>query len=99
MKAKKITVIFLVVLMVLMSVTGCSTQADKAKSPDESKNNDGKLTIGFSVITQNFPYYVSMLDGFKDACDAKGWDYIWTEAGMDVEKTVNDCFGPDSKRR
>ena len=90
MKAKKLTVIFLVVLMVLTAVTGCSPQKDQGNSGDSNKD-DGKLTIGFSVITQNFPYYVSMLDGFKAACDTKGWDYIWTEAGMDVEKTVNDC--------
>lgn len=64
--------------------------ADKteAVAPGEEK----QLKIGFSIITLTFPYYVKMLDGFEAACKEKGWDYVYTDAGMDVEKTVNDCL-------
>ncbi len=108
MNGKKMLALLLAVVMAVMPHSGCSmtgaaeqpaapsaapadeVPADKteAVAPGEEK----QLKIGFSIITLTFPYYVKMLDGFEAACKEKGWDYVYTDAGMDVEKTVNDCL-------
>ena len=108
MNGKKMLALLLAVVMAVMPLSGCSMKgaaeqpaapsaapadevpADKteAVAPGEEK----QLKIGFSIITLTFPYYVKMLDGFEAACKEKGWDYVYTDAGMDVEKTVNDCL-------
>jgi len=89
----------LIVVMALSLLTGCGqTKAPAAeeKEPEAAVEQevvaDDKVTIGFSVITLTFPAYVSLQNGIIAACDARGWDYHLAEAGMDVEKTVNDCL-------
>jgi len=69
-----------------------ATEPVAATSEEAVPADDKKVTIGFSVITLTFPAYVSLQNGIIAACDTRGWDYFLAEAGMDVEKTINDCL-------
>ncbi|MDI9531206.1 MAG: substrate-binding domain-containing protein [Chloroflexota bacterium] len=92
---KKTFSIFVLFMLILSILSACSTPKQvETQLPEQSAPSDGerKLTIGFSLITQTFPYYVQMLEGMKSATVEKGWSLIYTEAGMDVQKTINDCL-------
>lgn len=69
-----------------------STDPVTTSSENEGSAADNKVTIGFSVITLTFPAYVSLQNGIIAACESRGWEYYLAEAGMDVEKTINDCL-------
>lgn len=85
--------ILLIILLATNFLVGCSnsSKVETTNTPEATEGSDRKLKIGFSVVSLTFPYYVSMLEGIQSACEAKGWECIVTEAGMDVEKTINDC--------
>ncbi|HHX23780.1 MAG TPA: sugar ABC transporter substrate-binding protein [Thermoanaerobacterales bacterium] len=88
---KKVIAMLLIMILAASVLAGCSSSQTNV-DPSETGDSDGKLKIGFSVISLTFPYYVSMLDGIEAACEEKGWELISTDAGMDVEKTINDCI-------
>lgn len=67
--------------------TGSTTEETAAEEAATEK----PITIGISIISLSYPYYAKLQDGLVEKCEEKGWDYILTEANMDVEKTLNDC--------
>ena len=50
------------------------------------------LTIGLSMYTLEYPFYVTMHDAFLDACKEKGWECIVTNASTDASTQLNDCL-------
>ncbi len=99
---KKVLALLLALVMTAVLLTGCGSAASTQPAAEEAtpaatteaapKTEDGKVTIGFSVITLTFPAYVSLQNGIIAACESRGWDYYLAEAGMNVEKTINDCL-------
>jgi ribose transport system substrate-binding protein len=92
---KGVSIGVLVLAIVLLICVSCKKQEEKSvlsQSEDISTAEDGKLKIGFSVISLTYPYYVSMLEGIQSAVSEKGWELVYTDAGTDVEKTINDCL-------
>ena len=95
-----------IVIAMLLSCIACATPAETSvpatepvqeetsqpETAESTEVKDDTMKIGFSVITLTFPAYVSLQEGIIAACDTRGWDYYLTEAGMDVEKTINDCL-------
>lgn len=61
-------------------------------APAEGEGENEPLTIGLSMYTLEYPFYVTMNDAFIAACDAKGWDCITTNASTDVSTQLNDCL-------
>jgi len=51
---------------------------------------DEKLKIGFSVMILENPYFIEVIEGFKDACEAIGAEPIVVDAQYDVAKQVGD---------
>ncbi|MDO4565454.1 MAG: sugar ABC transporter substrate-binding protein [Clostridia bacterium] len=84
---KKILGLLLVVLMLASLATACQTG-----DGTEQGSDDDVFTVGFSVITLNIEYYADMKDAFEQICTEKGWEFIVTESGQDVEATLNDCM-------
>ena len=87
---KKILAILLALSMIF-ALGACGNE----DPPEETTNPTGEdadtLHVGFSIVSLEFPFYVSMLEGFTVACDAKGWTYEYTDAGLDAETQINDC--------
>ena len=94
----------LLTLVLVVALFGCTGQTDTKNPSDapasgsagtqdsENQMDDTKtFTVGFSIITLDIPYYAEMKDTFVKGCEARGWEYMVAEAGMSVEKTLNDC--------
>lgn len=99
---KKVVIWMLVMALSLLTIA-CSKEPTKPvvteSAPEGQTEPTGtdtqkkeSLTIGFSVITLTFPAYVSLQNGIIEACESRNWDYRLAEAGMSVEKTINDCL-------
>ena len=63
--------------------------ADEKESVDISFDEGYK--IGLSVTTMEYPFYISMVEGFTDLCEDIGVDYIYSDGGSDASKQVADC--------
>ena len=60
---------FALVLILILSfgiLCSCATDDDVAAGNDS-------ITIGLSMFTQEFPFYVEMQEAFEDACAEKGY--------------------------
>lgn len=69
----------------LLSVAGCGSSDKKAAA-----GNDKKVTIGFSVSTQNNPFFVTMANGIKAQAKKAGVDVKIVDAQNDPAKQAND---------
>ena len=83
----KKTLALLLTLCIVLALGACGAGDDPASvetAPGESASgeNPEALHVGFSIVSLEFPFYVSMLDGFKAACAEKGWTYEYTDAGQ-----------------
>lgn len=65
----------------LLSVAGCGSDQDAASS-------DKKITIGFSVSTQNNPFFVKMADSVKAEAAKQGVDVKIVDAQNDPAKRL-----------
>ena len=68
----------------LLSVAGCGSSDDKAASSDK------KVIIGFSVSTQNNPFFVKMADSVKAEVAKQGVEVKIVDAQNDPAKQAND---------
>lgn len=72
----------------LISVAGCGSSSDKKAAG--SASGDKKITIGFSVSTQNNPFFVTMANSVKAAADKAGVNVKIVDAQNDPAKQSND---------
>lgn len=72
----------------LISVAGCGSSSDKKAA--DSASGDKKITIGFSVSTQNNPFFVTMANSVKAAADKAGVNVKIVDAQNDPAKQSND---------
>lgn len=68
----------------LLSVAGCGSSDDKAASSDK------KVIIGFSISTQNNPFFVKMADSVKAEAAKQGVEVKIVDAQNDPAKQAND---------
>ena len=71
-----------------------STDSETEEAPETSGDAAAgePLTIGLSMYTLEYPFYVTMHDAFKAACEAKGWECIVTNASTDVATQLNNSL-------
>lgn len=92
---KKLFALMLALAMVL-SLAACSDS--KTDAPEETPSNtetnepSDSLTIGLSMYTLEYPFYVTMCDAFEAACEERGWTCITTNASTDATTQLNDCL-------
>lgn len=67
--------------------TESTAEAGDAAEADKEAE-DGKVRIGLSIAGLTMPYFVRMYDGFMAAAEAKGWEVIFADGGIDAESTV-----------
>lgn len=79
---KKIFLLLAMALMVIGLVAGCG------KSSDSGDKKSG--TIGFSVSTQNNPFFVSLKNGIEEEAKALGLKVKIVDAQNDPAKQAND---------
>lgn len=67
--------------------TESTAEAGDAAEADKEAE-DGKVRIGLSIAGLTMPYFVRMYDGFMAAAEAKGWEVVFADGGVDAESTV-----------
>lgn len=78
-------------MVIALGACGGDPSANTTDPPGSQTGDKEALHIGFSIVSLEFPFYVSMLEGFQKACEEKGWTYEYTDAGLDAETQINDC--------
>lgn len=71
----------------LLTVAGCGSSDNKATGASSSAK---KVTIGFSVSTQNNPFFVTMANSVKAAAEKAGVQVKVVDAQNDPAKQAND---------
>lgn len=66
----------------------CAAGLTACQSADSG--SDGGLTIGFSQVTQQSPFYVELGKGAEDAAEAAGHELEFVDANGDVAKQNDD---------
>ena len=64
--------------------------AAETETPETTEERP--LTIGLSMYTLEYPFYVTMCDAFEAACEEKGWTCITTNASTDASTQLNNCL-------
>lgn len=83
---KKILLVMTCIIAMAMMIVGCSSGEKKdAKAPA-----DGKITIGFSVSTQNNPFFVTLRNGVEAKAKELGVNVKIVDAQNDPAKQAND---------
>lgn len=94
---------FLVILMslvMILSLTACggnsSTEPETNKSDntaDSVSNEEKTLKFAYVVKNQTNPFFISMAQGFKDACDKNGIEYVVqaTESEDEIDAQIQMC--------
>ena len=67
-----------------------TTDAEPAAAA-ETPADEKPFTVGFSIASLDYPYYVTMQEALEAACQEKGWNYICVDSNNDAEKALNDC--------
>lgn len=83
---KKIVTLF---LCMLLPLSGCKIMID-GEGGTTSKKTSSAGSIGFSVSTQNNPFFVTLAEGAKKAASEAGMKLFVVDAGNDATKQVSD---------
>lgn len=90
MKIKKLAGLLLAAVMVF-SLAGCNAiTIDGEDNGAQGGENTGNGSIGFSVSTQNNPFFVTLNEGAQKKADEEGADLIVVDAGDDAAKQTSD---------
>lgn len=84
---KWISILLCTVMMFAFS--GCGIVIDGEGGTTTTKTNEGGA-IGLSVSTQNNPFFVTLVEGAKEAADKAGVSLTVVDAGDDATKQVSD---------
>ncbi len=83
---KKILLVLTCIVAMAMMIVGCGGSDKK----DEGKAADKKITVGFSVSTQNNPFFVSLAKGVEAKAKELGVNVKVVDAQNDPAKQAND---------
>lgn len=90
MKIKKLAGLLLAAVMVF-SLAGCNAiTIDGEGNGAQGGENTGNGSIGFSVSTQNNPFFVTLNEGAQKKADEEGAELIVVDAGDDAAKQTSD---------
>ena len=81
---KRMSRMFAGLMAAAVMVSGSAMAASAAGFEDGYK-------VGLAVTTVEYPFYVSMVEGFEAACEEYGVEYVYSDGGMDAAKQVSDC--------
>lgn len=68
-------------------LTGCGSSAEKT-TKEEPKQE--KITIGFSQVTLDSPFYVALMDAAKAEAEKQGAELVYVDAQNDIQKQNAD---------
>ncbi len=85
-------------IMLVSMLGGCKKQEEPPQPSQQAETqrpNQGEtaepLKVGFSVVTQEFPFHVKMYTGMKEGCEEKGYEFVYANAERSADKQLSDC--------
>ncbi|GAA0231634.1 substrate-binding domain-containing protein [Actinomadura nitritigenes] len=75
---------------VVTVASACSVSTGPSGGSAHKGGDGGQLTIGFSEVTQQSPFYVQLKDGAQQAAAKAGAKLLFADANGDVTKQNND---------
>lgn len=87
---KKTILVVLLAFAMVFSLAGCGGVSVDGGGGSANASNEGSGAIGFSVSTQNNPFFVTLVEGAKAAANDAGVELFVTDAGDDAAKQAND---------
>lgn len=82
---KKLSILFLVLVLSTTLFVGCSND-----TAEDTNTGDEQITIGFSVSTQNNPFFVSLRQGAENEAKKSNVELITLDAQNDSAKQISD---------
>lgn len=67
-------------------LAGCTTSTPEGSDKDDTQ----KVSVGFSLKTQDAPYFVALGEAIKRYGEDKGWDITVLDAGNDVQQEASN---------
>lgn len=75
---------------VVTVASACSVSTGPSGGSEKKGDDGGQLTIGFSEVTQQSPFYVQLKEGAQQAAAKAGAKLLFADANGDVTKQNND---------
>jgi ribose transport system substrate-binding protein len=85
MKRLRIFTGLALIAALVLSLAGCG-----GENKEQGADTKDKVVIGFSQVTLDSPFYVSLMDAAKEEAEARGAELIYVDAQNDIEKQNND---------
>lgn len=70
---KKLSVLIVIAMLGCLALNGCS-MGNESKDTDKGKEEDGKVSIGVTVMTLANTIWAETCTAIEDDCKEKGWD-------------------------
>ena len=91
---KRKIALFLTFLMCCMMVTGCKknvgTSEDNAIKPEEDQEETVSYTFGFSCITMENPYFITLEQSLREYVENEGCTMITMDPELNVNTQITD---------
>lgn len=92
-----LTVLLTVLLAAALAACGSggtssssSSSAPSQSGGQQAASGSEKIVIGFSQVTLDSPFYVSLMDAAKAQAEARGAEFIYLDAQSNISKQNND---------
>jgi ribose transport system substrate-binding protein len=90
MKRKFSLLICIALIFSMLAACGSNSASTNSNSSGTAKKSKKQLVIGFSMVTMESPFYVSLVDGAKKEASSKGVTIKVIDAQNDMEKQNSD---------
>jgi len=89
---KKHNFVFSLLLATVLMLSACTngTENQTDNNAGNNKTDDGKVTVGLSISTQNNPFFVTLKDGAQQAAKDAGVALTVLDAQDDTAKQISD---------
>lgn len=81
-------------LAMVFSLSACGRGSAEPKPSEPSDTSEAKtLKFAYVVKNQTNPFFISMAQGFKDACEEKGIEFVVqaTESEDEIDAQIQMC--------
>lgn len=82
--------VLVIMAALVLSAVGCSKQSQSGGTPAPAPEKSKKTIIGFSQVTLDSPFYVSLMEAAKKEAVAQGAELVYVDAQNNITKQNAD---------
>jgi len=87
---KGFSILSIVLLLLMLLLAGCSSSAGTSGDQQGKDKGGKKIEVGFSIKTQDSPYFVALVEAVQKYCEEQGWDVTVLDANGDTTKETEN---------